>query len=132
MSEQPINPRLAEDIQWREKRGPARYQNWTEKPVRYFTVIDQDDGSILGYVWAGDEDDAAFYEPRTEGGSRAVNHGMVWLNRLREGKGRGLRATQTLHELYGKSEPAGNGRPLPGSLAHAPNAAVVKALAQTP
>ncbi|MEU0838023.1 hypothetical protein ABZ370_00925 [Streptomyces sp. NPDC005962] len=131
-SEQPKPSRFEEDMQFREKPGGAvDYQNWTEKPVRYFTVIDKNDGSILGYVWAGDEDDAAAYEPHQAGGSRARNHGMVWIERLREGKARGLHPTQTLDELYGNSELSGRGRPLPGSLADAPNAAAVEALAKT-
>ena len=131
-SEQPKPSRFEEDMQFRERPGgPVSYQNWTEKPVRYFTVVDKKDGAILGYVWAGDEDDAAAYEPCESGGSRAMNHGMVWLERLRERKARGLRPTQTLDELYGNSELPGKGRPLPGSLADAPNAAAVEALAKT-
>ncbi|MFI0775320.1 hypothetical protein [Streptomyces sp. NPDC021212] len=131
-SEQPKPSRFEEDLQFREKPGgPARYQDWTEKPVRYFTVVNKKDGSVLGYVWAGDEDDAAAYEPREAGGSRAANEGMVWIEQLRDAKARGLRPSQTLTELYGNPEPPGMGRPLPGSLADAPNAAAVEALAKT-
>ncbi|WP_063730118.1 hypothetical protein [Streptomyces sp. RTd22] len=130
-SEQPKPSRFEEDMQFREKPGgPVDYQDWTEKPVRYFTVADKNDGSILGYLWAGDEDDAAAYEPREAGGSRAENEGMVWIEQLRERKARGLRPSQTLAELYGAPESPGMGRPLPGSLADAPNAAAVEALAK--
>ncbi|EFL25001.1 conserved hypothetical protein [Streptomyces himastatinicus ATCC 53653] len=130
-SEQPKPSSFEEDLQFREKPGgPARYQDWTEKPVQYFTVIDKEDRSILGYLWAGDEDDAAAYEPREENDPRASNEGMTWIVLLRERKARGLRPSQTLAELYGDPEPPGMGRPLPGSLADAPNAAAVEALAK--
>ncbi|MFD5131835.1 hypothetical protein [Streptomyces olindensis] len=130
-SEQPVPSRFEEDLQFREKPGgPPRYQDWTENPVQYFTVVDKENGSVLGYVWAGDADDAAAYEPRKAGGPRAVNEGMSWISRLRERKARGLRPSQTLAELYGDPRPGGRGRPLPGSLTDAPNAAAVEALAQ--
>ncbi len=119
-------------MQFREKPcGPVDYHDWTEKPVRFFTVVDKENGSVLGYLWAGDEDDAAAYEPRKAGGSRATNAGMPWIERLREGKARGLRPTQTLVALYEATEQRGKGRPLPGSLADAPNAATVEALAKS-
>ncbi|WP_155058451.1 hypothetical protein [Streptomyces blattellae] len=124
------NPRFAEDLQFREKPGgPARYQDWTENPVQYFTVVDKENGSILGHLWAGDED-AAAYEPRESGGPRAVNEGGFWIRRLRDAKKRCLLPSQALAELYGTPETAGKGRPLPGSLADAPNAAAVEALAK--
>jgi hypothetical protein len=131
-NEQSMPSRFEEDLQFREKPGgPPRYKDWTENPVRYFTVVDKENGSVLGYLWAGDADDAAAYEPRKAGGPRAVNAGMSWISRLREGKARGLRPSQTLVELYDNPQPGGRGRPLPGSLADAPNAAAVEALAQS-
>ncbi|MFF1490419.1 hypothetical protein ACIGZH_09865 [Streptomyces sp. NPDC058319] len=130
-NEQPVNPRLEDDLRFVERAGgPPRYQDWTEKPVRYFTVVDKQGGAILGYVWAGDEDDAAAYEPRQAAGPRGVNEGGSWGRRLRAAKERGVRPTQALAELYGDPEPGGKGRPLSGSLADAPNAAAVEALAK--
>jgi hypothetical protein len=129
-SEQPKPSRFEEDMYFRERPGgPARYQDWTEKPVQYFAVVDKENGSVLGYLWAGDED-AAAYEPREAGGPRAVNEGGFWIRRLRDAKARGLLPSQALAELYGTPETAGKGRPLPGSLADAPNAAAVEALAK--
>ena len=98
--------------------------------MRYFTVVDKENGVVLGYVWAGDEDDAAAYEPRQAAGPRGVNAGGSWVRRLRKAKEQGIRPSEALAELYGDPEPGGNGRPLPGSLAEAPNAAAVEALAQ--
>ena len=132
MSEERPKSRLEESMFFREKPGgPVDYKDWTEKPVQYFTVADKEDGSILGYLWAGDEDDAAAYEPREENDPRASNESITWIALLRERKARGLRPSQTLAELYGNPEPPGMGRPLPGSLADAPNAAAVEALAKT-
>lgn len=130
-SERPINPRFAEDMWFQEAPGgPARYQDWTDKPVRYFTVVDKQGGAVLGYVWACDEDEAAAYEPRQAAGPRAVNEGSFWIRRLRNAKERGLRPSQALAEFLADPAPTGKGRPLPGSLADAANAAAVEALAK--
>ncbi len=108
--------------------GPSRYQGRTEKPVQYFAVVGKRDGVVLGYVWAGDEDDAAAWEPRQAAGPRALMEGSGWFHRLEEAKGRGILPSQALAELL--ADPEGNrGRALPGSLAEAPTLAVVKALA---
>ncbi|WP_258052665.1 hypothetical protein [Streptomyces sp. Ru73] len=129
-SERPINPRFDEDVHFNlVSSGPARYQAYTDKPVQYFTVVDKENGSVLGYLWADDEEAAAF-EPRQAGGARAMNEGGFWLRRLRSAKERGLTSSQALAELYGNPETAGKGRPLPGSLTDAPNAAAVEALAE--
>jgi hypothetical protein len=128
--EQPINPRFNDDVHFNLVSGPPRYRNRTDKPVRYFTVVDKQDGTVLGWVWASDEDDAAAWQPRQAGGPRAANEGGFWIRRLRDAKERGLLPSQAFAELYGTPETAGKGRPLPGSLADAPNAAVVKALAK--
>ncbi len=80
-------------------------------------------------MWAGDEDDAAAYEPRRAAGPRGVNAGGHWVRRLRAARERALRPSEALAELYADPEPGGKGRPLPGSLADAPHAAAVKALA---
>jgi hypothetical protein len=127
--ERPINPRFAEDVHFNLVSGPARYRNWTENPVRYFTVVDKENGSVLGYLWAGDED-AAAYEPLEVGGPRAANEGGFWIRRLRDAKKRALLPSQALAELYGSRETAGKGFPLAGSLTDAPNTAAVEALAK--
>ncbi|WP_405613810.1 hypothetical protein [Streptomyces sp. NBC_00076] len=81
-------------------------------------------------MWAGDEDDAAAYQPRQAAGGRGINEGISWISRLREAKARGIRPSQALADFLADSEPPGRGRPLPGSLADAPNAAAVEALAK--
>ncbi|WP_051858119.1 hypothetical protein [Streptomyces cellulosae] len=129
--ERPIKPRLAEDMWFEEAPGgPPRYRDRTDKPVQYFTVVDKQGGAVLGYVWAGDEDDAAAYQPRHAAGGRGINEGISWITGLREAKARGVRPSQALAELYDDPEPGGRGRPLPGSLTDAPHAAAVETLAQ--
>ena len=128
--EQPINRRFDEDVHFNlVKPGPPRYRTRTDKPVRYFTVADKEGGAALGYVWAGDEDDAAAWEPRAAAGGRALAEGGHWHARLLDAKGRGISPSQALAEMLSNSE--GNwGRALPGSLTDAPNAAAVEALAK--
>ncbi|KOG40886.1 hypothetical protein [Streptomyces resistomycificus] len=129
-SERPINPRFDEDVHFNlVSPGPPRYRNHTDKPVRYFTVVDKQGGAVLGYVWAGDEDDAAMWEPREAAGPRAFSEGGIWHARLEEAKGRGLLPSQALAELL--AQPEGNkGRALPDSLTDAPSATAVEALAK--
>lgn len=129
-SERPINPRFDDDMMFNlVSPGPPRYQTGTDKPVRYFTVADKENGVVLGYVWACDEDDAAAWEPRQAAGPRAFAEGGIWHARLEEAKGRGLLPFQALTELL--INPEGNrGRALPESAADAPNAEAVKSLAR--
>ncbi|WP_411148392.1 hypothetical protein [Streptomyces sp. A30] len=130
-SERPINPRFAEDMWFEEAPGgPPRYQDRTDKPVQYFAVVDKQGGAVLGYVWAGDDDDAAAYQPRRAAGGRGINEGISWISRLREAKARGVLPSEALAEFLADPEPGGRGRPLSGSLSDAPNAAAVKALAE--
>ncbi|CAL9315794.1 hypothetical protein SUDANB51_02786 [Streptomyces sp. enrichment culture] len=129
-SEQPINPCFAEDLWFREAPGgPPRYQDWMDRPVQHFTVVEKQGGAVLGYVWASDEGDAAAYEPRRAAGSRGVDEGISWISRLRAARKRGLRPSEALAEFLADPEPGGRGRPLPGSLTDAPSAAAVEALA---
>jgi hypothetical protein len=129
--EQPQRTSLTEPMAFMEAPGnPPRYKHRTDKPVRYSPIEDKESGAILGYVWAGDEDDAAAYEYCVSGGARAANEGGFWFSRLRSAKARGLLPSQALAELAADQDTEGKGRPLPGSLAEAPNADVVKALAK--
>ncbi|MFB7598791.1 hypothetical protein [Streptomyces sp. NPDC056160] len=128
-SERPINPRFDEDVHFDlVEPGPARYRTWTDKPVRYFTVVDKQGGATLGYVWASDEDDAAAWVPRKAAGGRALAEGGHWHARLQEAKGQGVAPSRALADML--SSPEGNrGRALTGSLSDAPDADAVKALA---
>ena len=130
-SERPINPRFDEDVHFNlVKPGPPRYRNRTDKPVRYFTVADKEGGAALVYVWAGNEDDAAAWEPRQAAGPRGLMEGLGWFNRLEKANGRGIRASQAIEEMLAEPATGKYGRALPDSLTDAPNAAAVETLAQ--
>ncbi|MEV6961556.1 hypothetical protein AB0M97_20610 [Streptomyces sp. NPDC051207] len=129
-SERPVNPRLNEDLPLEAKPGgPPRYRSTTDKPVQYVTVVDPEAGSVLGYAWASDEDDAAGWVTRKAGGPRAFNEGVTWSTRLHDAKERGIRPSEALAELTREGGAGGVGQILPGSHKQAPNAATVKALA---
>ncbi|WP_234425447.1 hypothetical protein [Streptomyces kebangsaanensis] len=130
MAARPINPRFDDDMHFNlVSPGPPRYQTWTDKPVRYFTVVDKQGGAALGYVWASGEDDAAAWVPRKAAGGRALAEGGHWHARLQEAKGQGVPPSRALAEML--SNPEGNrGRALPDSLSDAPNTDAVKALAK--
>ncbi|MFF0968221.1 hypothetical protein ACWDQO_32990 [Streptomyces sp. NPDC003703] len=129
-SERPINPRFDQDVHFDlVEPGPARYQTWTDKPVRYLTVVDKQGGAPLGYVWASDEDDAAAWVPCAAAGGRALAEGGHWHARLQDSKGQGVPPSQALADMF--AHPEGNrGRVRPGPLADAPDSDAVKALAK--
>ncbi len=128
----PINPRFDDDVHFNlVSPGPPRYQNHTDKPVRYFTVVDRQDGAVLGYLWVNDEDDAAAWEPHEAAGPRALMEGFGLFNRLEKAKGRGIRPSQAIEEMLAEPATGKYGRALPDSLTDAPNAAAVEALAES-
>ncbi|MEV8539004.1 hypothetical protein [Streptomyces sp. NPDC051572] len=87
------------------------------------------DGTVLGYAWANDEDDAAGWVTRKAGGPPAFNEGVLWSIRLHDAKARGLRPVEALTELIRDEGAHGIGQVLSGALREAPNATTVKALA---
>jgi hypothetical protein len=123
------NPRLNEDVRFNLKPGgPPLYEPVTDKPVQYLTVVDAE-GTVIGYAWGNDEDDAAGFAVRQAGGPAAFNKAARWSRKLRECKATGLRPSQALAEMMRFSGDDVS-RVLPDSLAEAPNADAVKALAK--
>ncbi|MGW1093931.1 hypothetical protein ACWD4L_49310 [Streptomyces sp. NPDC002596] len=108
--------------------GPPRYSHLSNKPVRYLTVADSH-GQVIGYVWANDEDDAAGWEVREAGGDEAFNKGARWARKLHDAKAQGLAPTAALVEMIQGSDPTKSSHVVPGSLTEAPNADVVRRLA---
>ncbi|MEU3512396.1 hypothetical protein ABZ733_31855 [Streptomyces longwoodensis] len=123
--ERNVQPRLTEPLQFEEVAGPPRYARTTDKPVQYVTVANGQ-GTVLGYVWANDEDDAAGWTVRKSGGDEAFNRGALYVSRLRDAKARGITPTAALAELLGYSDPANPSHVVPGSLTQAPSLQVVK------
>ncbi|MGW3654447.1 hypothetical protein ACWD6R_01425 [Streptomyces sp. NPDC005151] len=127
--EQRPNPRLNEDLLFNvAPGGPPRYSPLTHKPVQYLTVSDRD-GQVIGYVWANDEDDAAGWEVRKAGGDEVFNKGARWARKLHDAKARGVAPTAALAEMIQESDPTKSSHVVPGSLTEAPNADVVRRLA---
>ncbi|MFB7665843.1 hypothetical protein ACFC1R_18130 [Kitasatospora sp. NPDC056138] len=88
--------------------GPPRYASTTEKPVEFFSVVD-DYGDVTGYLWICDADDAADFERRLV--NRGLNSDIFWAGKLRGTKARGLSPAQAVQELA--AEP---GRPFDGHI----------------
>lgn len=126
--ERRVNPRFEEDLVFKRSDGPAMYAGKTDKPVRYFAVADGS-GTVLGYVWANDADDAADWEPREAAGDEAYNAAHPWVMKLRDAKARGIAPTEALAEMMRDTGDASSTRIVPGSLAEAPSLAALEQLA---
>jgi hypothetical protein len=127
-SEQPVNPRFADDLQMKQVDGPPTYGRKTDGPVTYVTVVDGT-GSVIGYVWANDEDDAAGWVVPPGLSAGGLNAGASWLRALRGGKARGLTPTALLTELARGANDNDLSHAVPGSLSEAPTLAALKAMA---
>lgn len=123
-----VNPRLNEDIGgYIVPGGPPQYARHTGGPVQYVAVAD-DEGEVIGYVWANDEDEAASICVRLAAGPAAVNKVAPWVRRLRQAKERELLPTQALAELLQQPSSV-TSHVVPGSLARAESLAVLDDLA---
>ncbi|MET7857698.1 hypothetical protein ABZS81_10780 [Streptomyces sp. NPDC005318] len=123
------NPRLNEDLLFNAAPGgPPRYSHLSHKSVQYLAVADRN-GEVIGYAWANDEDDAAGWVVRKAGGDKAFNEGSVWAVKLHDAKARGIAPTAALAEMIQESDPTKRSHVVPGSLAEAPHADVVRRLA---
>ncbi|KOG40716.1 hypothetical protein [Streptomyces resistomycificus] len=61
--ERPVNPRFDEDVHFNlVSPGPPRYRTRSDKPVRYFTVVDKEGGAVLGPASLTDASNAAAVE----------------------------------------------------------------------
>ncbi|GAA3969156.1 hypothetical protein GCM10023085_59350 [Actinomadura viridis] len=91
--------RLTEDIAFRQV-GPAPdgYAARTGGPVRYLAVGDAA-GTVLGYLWAAEGEEAAGFVPREAAGADALNESVAWTLELRDAKSRGVPAARLLAEF---------------------------------
>ncbi|MER7405599.1 hypothetical protein ABT373_24710 [Streptomyces sp. NPDC000070] len=124
-SEKPIPSRFEENLQFKQVAGPATYSNTTDGPVVYLSVADRT-GSVIGYVWANDQDDAAGWVVPPGLSANAVNAGGRWVRALRAGKARQLAPTALLAELARGMNDGRQSHAVPGSLSEAPTLAVLK------
>jgi hypothetical protein len=120
-----IDSRFAEDLQFKQVAGPETYSVTTEGPVVYLSVADST-GTVIGYVWANDEDDAVGWVVPPGLSANAVNAGGRWVRALRAGKARQLAPTALLAELARGGNDGRQSHAVPGSLSEAPTLAVLK------
>ncbi|MGX5209824.1 hypothetical protein ACWKT3_14145 [Streptomyces violaceus] len=124
-SEKPITSRFEENLQFKQVAGPETYSVTTDGPVVYLSVADST-GTVIGYVWANDEDDAAGWVVPPGLSANAVNAGGRWVRALRAGKDRQLAPTALLAELARGVKDGKQSHAVPGSLSEAPTLAVLK------
>ncbi|MFD7106202.1 hypothetical protein [Streptomyces celluloflavus] len=80
-----------------EKSG---YSFLTESAVRYLPVTLGE--TVLGYLWASEEDDAADYEPRAAAAPAGLDAGLIWGPRLMRAWEEGLTPLQALRRCRGE------------------------------
>ena len=101
---------MTEDLQMREVSGPAKYKSHTDKSVEYIAIANEQ-GVVLGYIYANDEDDAAGWVPRPEAGPDAHAGAHPWIMKLLDAKKRGLKPSAALDELVRQGTAAGDDAP---------------------
>lgn len=127
-NEQPRNSRFSEDLQMKQVAGPATYNRVTDGPVTHLTVADRT-GTVIGYVWANDQDDAAGWVVPPGLPAGAVNAGGRWIRALRGGKARELAPSALLTELAEGANDSEQSHAVRGSLTEAPTLASLKEMA---
>lgn len=117
---------MTEDLEMAKVAGPPKYTSRTDKAVEHIALADKQ-GSIIGYIYANDEDDAAGWQGRPAAGFAAQNLAAPWLMKLRDAKKRGLKPTAALDELMRSSD--ANTQVVADSRQTAPSLAALKELA---
>lgn len=80
----------------------AAYRVQAEGAIRYLPVTRGRE--LLGYLWASDKENAAFFVKQTAAGIDATYAIGLWLSRLREAKQNGLSPLQALRRWVGEPE----------------------------
>ena len=117
---------MSEDLELRIVSGPPRYTSRTDKPVEHLALAD-DQGNVIGYIYANDEDEAAGWQARPAAGFHAQNLVAPWIRMLHEAKRRSLKPSAALDELMGCSHP--HTHIVPNSRQRSANLAALKELA---
>ena len=117
---------MTEDLEMAKVSGPPKYTSRTDKAVDHIALADKQ-GTVIGYIYANDEDDAAGWQGRPSAGFAAQNLAGPWLMKLRDAKKRGLEPTAALDALMGASD--ANSQVVPSSRQTSPSLAALKELA---
>jgi len=89
---------LTQDLALREVSGPPTYKAFTDKPVEYIAIANQNN-VVIAYIYANDADDVVAWQPRPAAGHEAHSAYYPWMMRLRDCKARGLSPSLALDEL---------------------------------
>lgn len=119
------NPRFEEDLQFKEVEGPPRYNRTTDRSVQYVSIASAV-GTVIGYMWANDSDDAAGWLAPPGLRPADVNAGAPWLRKMRDAKARGLAPTALLAELLQGATDSERSHIVPGSLSESESLAALK------
>ena len=76
---------MTEDLEMAKVSGPPKYTSRTDKAVDHIALADKQ-GTVIGYIYANDEDDAAGWQGRPSAGFAAQNLAGPWLMKLRDAK----------------------------------------------
>lgn len=106
------------------------YSFQTDSPVRYLPVTRN--GTVLGYLWASETDDAADYQRRVPAGAEGFRAGSLWISRLDQCKQEGLAPLEALRRWVGAPPDAQAGEIAADAQEHeAPSLAALKEIAQS-
>jgi hypothetical protein len=117
---------LTEDLQL-QVSGLDRYTTRTDKPVEHVMLADGS-GTVIGYLYANDDDDAAGWMPRATTTPAQQNLASPWVMWLREAKKRGIKPSAALDELLG-AQPSNRSRVVAGSRCTAASLEALRQLA---
>jgi hypothetical protein len=95
---------MTEDLELRQIAGPPRYTSRTNGPVEHITLA-TNQGEIMGYIYANDEDTAAGWQADARASPDAQNLVAPWIRMLRDAKKRGLKPSAALDEMLLATHP---------------------------
>jgi hypothetical protein len=117
---------LTEDLSL-QLSGPARYSSRTDQAVEHIAIADGS-GTVIGYLYANDDDDAAGWVPRRSATPAQQNLATPWVLWLHEAKRRGLEPSAALEALLG-AQPSNSSRVVDGSRSIAASLEALRQLA---
>ncbi|WP_328900259.1 hypothetical protein OHR86_10095 [Streptomyces sp. NBC_00441] len=88
--------------------GHFGYKRSMDGEVQYVPVLGEQ-GRLLGYLWASDEEGAASFEPQDIGDDETYRAGRLWLSRLRTTHDQGLTPSEALRQLARLPDENGSG-----------------------
>ena len=117
---------MTEDMELRQVSGPPRYTSRTNGPVEHITLA-TNQGELMGYIYANDEDAAAGWQAAARASPAAQNLAAPWIRMLHDARKRGLKPSAALDEMLRAAHP--NSHVVPGSRKTAASLDVLKKLA---